>query len=109
MKLDGPVPKPHPASAAAHAACDWFETIKSTPRSWSAAAAALQERGVDLIVSNQSHAAWAAALAGCGFGTGPSNFIFAASKKLAALLDPWSAHVGRIHLTRGDGDGPIHL
>jgi len=74
-----------------------------------AAAAALQERGVDLIVSNQSHAAWAAALAGCGFRTGPSNFIFAASKKLAALLDPWSAHVGRIHLTRGDGDGPIHL
>src|SRR5678815_3226809 len=51
----------------------------------------------------------AAALAGCGFRTGPSNFIFAASKKLAALLDPWSAHVGRIHLTRGDGDGPIHL
>ena len=65
----------------------------------------LEDRGVDLIVSNQLHAAWSKALADAGFWRGPSNFIFAASRKLAELArDP-----AEIHINRGDGDGPIHL
>jgi len=74
-----------------------------------AATAALKKRGVDLIVSNQAHTAWGAALRSSGYHTGPSNFIFAASKRLAALFEPFDENVGRVHLTRGDGDGPIHL
>jgi hypothetical protein len=60
---------------------------------------------VDLIVSNQLHGAWVSALRGAGFRAGPSNFIFAMSKALTALI-PEGAEV---HINRGDGDGPIHL
>jgi hypothetical protein len=49
----------------------------------------LARRGVDLIVTNQSHESWCGALAANGFFAGPSNFIFAASPGLAALLEPF--------------------
>ncbi len=69
----------------------------------------LEERGADLIVSNQSHASWSAALRDAGFVRGPSNFPFAASKELSRLLHPFETKMAQVHLTRGDGDGPIHL
>lgn len=69
----------------------------------------LEEMEVDLIVSNQSHTSWCSALKAAGFQRGPSNFIFAASKKLSELLHPFEARKTQIHLNRGDGDGPIHL
>lgn len=65
----------------------------------------LEQRGVDVIISNQSHAAWGAALRADGFFAGPSNFLFAASKGLTALGVP-SAD---LHMNRGDGDGPVNL
>jgi hypothetical protein len=70
-----------------------------------AATRTLEQRGADLIVSNQLHAAWCAALAGAGFRRGPSNFLFAASPALAALIP--EAEDGELHINRGDGDGPI--
>jgi hypothetical protein len=73
------------------------------------ALACLRARGVDLIVSNQSHQAWGNALRTAGFLQGPSNFLFAASPQLAARLDPFDAHQNQLHFNRGDGDGPIHL
>ena len=88
---------------------DCFASPADAPIVMSAATRVLESRRVDLIVSNQSHAAWGDALLANGYRLGPTNFIFAASKKLAALLDPWSEQVQRVHLTRGDGDGPIHL
>jgi hypothetical protein len=69
----------------------------------------LEAEGVDLIVSNQSHAAWCEALAACGFVAGPTNFLFAASPKLAAPFQPLEQHRPSFHINRGDGDGPIHL
>jgi hypothetical protein len=69
----------------------------------------LQSRGVDLIVSNQSHTAWVDALAQCGFRQGPTNFLFAVSPKLARLVPDFSDTFPRFHVNRGDGDGPIHL
>jgi len=69
----------------------------------------LCERGVDLIVSNQSHAAWTGALRDAGFLRGPSNFIFAASKHLTQRMGPFDENQSQIHINRGDGDGPIHL
>lgn len=74
-----------------------------------AATRLLRKRGVDLIISNQGHAVWGDALRRHGFLSGPSNYGFAVSKALAAALAPWEAHESRIHMTRGDGDGPIHI
>ncbi len=65
----------------------------------------LKKCGVDLIVTNQSHAAWRAALRAAGFLQGPSNFLYGASKALAALGIPDE----EMHINRGDGDGPVHL
>jgi hypothetical protein len=68
----------------------------------------LIERGVDLVISNQSHLAWRDGLVRAGYLNGPSNYGFAASKALVAALAPWQRAIERVHLTRGDGDGPIH-
>jgi hypothetical protein len=74
-----------------------------------AATAILEARGVDLVVSNQSHLAWTGAFERRGFLHGPSNFIFAASKALAERLAPLEERRMLVHMTRGDGDGPINL
>ncbi len=65
----------------------------------------LQQQGFDLILSNQSHRVWGEAFKAAGYLQGPSNFLFAASKKLAELLAPFEAARPRMHLTRADGDG----
>lgn len=65
----------------------------------------LERQGFDLILSNQSHQAWGAAFKAAGYLRGPSNFIFAASKKLTELLAPFEEMRPRMHLTRADGDG----
>jgi hypothetical protein len=70
-----------------------------------AATQVLERKGFDLILSNQSHQAWGEAFNAAGYLPGPSNFIFAASKKLAELLAPFEAVRPRMHLTRADGDG----
>ena len=74
-----------------------------------AAAAFLRSRGVDLIVSNQSHTVWCRAFSRAGFLRGPSNFLFASSPQLTALLGRQHVQNCDLHLTRGDGDGPINL
>jgi len=70
-----------------------------------AATRALERAGVDLIVSNQSHQGWCAAMETMGFLKAQSNFIFAASKQLAQLLQPFEETKSLIHFTRADGDG----
>jgi len=74
-----------------------------------AATSYLQKLKVDIIVSNQAYPAWGKALLTAGFLSGPSNFLFATSKDLTELLEPYVENVNKIHLTRGDGDGPINL
>jgi hypothetical protein len=66
----------------------------------------LESKGVDLIVSNQSHEVWRSALVARGYLEGPSNYVLAMSKPLTKLLE---RDLTRIHINRGDGDGPIHL
>jgi hypothetical protein len=70
-----------------------------------AAAETLAASGIDLMTSNQAHAAWSRALTRAGFLEGPSNFIFAIPKIIADRLQPLDARVLRAHLTRADGDG----
>jgi hypothetical protein len=69
----------------------------------------LHTLGSDLVVTNQTHSHWLSALANAGFFSGPSNFIFACSPALSEKLGPLDTAMERIHFTRADGDGPIHL
>jgi hypothetical protein len=69
----------------------------------------LERRGADLIVSNQSHAAWCRAFERVGYFEGPSNFLMGTSPKLTQLLQASEVAPYDMHLNRGDGDGPIHL
>jgi len=65
--------------------------------------------GVDLVVCNHTHQPWLSALRQVGFLPGPSNYLLATSPQLTAALEPAAETDGRIHITRGDGDGRIHL
>jgi hypothetical protein len=75
----------------------------------SVASEVLKRRGVDLLVSNQSHPAWCEAMQSAGFIQGSSNFIFTASQGLSKILEEIDPAETGIHINRGDGDGPIHL
>jgi hypothetical protein len=77
---------------------EWFSVVRG-------ATATLERQGFDLILSNQSHQGWGEAFKAAGYLPGPSNFIFAASKKLAELLAPFEELSLTMHLTRADGDG----
>jgi hypothetical protein len=70
------------------------------------AAQELEQRGVDVIISNQSHPGWRSALRRAGFLEGPSRCVFAAAKLLAQEIRGVDPQVREIHLTRGDGDWP---
>ena len=67
---------------------------------------ALAADGADLIVTNQTHECWLDAFRRAGFLNGPSNYLFAMSKVLSQSIGD---RFGAIHVTRGDGDGRIHL
>jgi hypothetical protein len=69
----------------------------------------LCKAGADLIVSNQSHARWCAALKAAGYREGPSNFAITCSKKLIECAGPLEQVLPYSHFNRGDGDGPINL
>ncbi len=71
-----------------------------------AAADALAEQGVDLMISNQYHPAWCAALRRSAFLPAPSSVAFAPSPDLAKQIHVIDPEARRLHLNRGDGDGP---
>lgn len=62
----------------------------------------LEQQNPDLIVSNQSHQDWCDALSHSGYIQGPSNFLFASSKELTALLDPIEQNIHKISMNRGN-------
>lgn len=66
-------------------------------------------QGAALVLVNHSHAAWLEAFSSAGFLTGPSNYMLAMSKKLTESVRSAPNGEDRIHVTRGDGDGRIHL
>lgn len=88
---------------------DCFADPVDAPAVVYAASRFLLHRGVDMIVSNQSHDAWGQALRRSGFFAGPSNFLFAASQALAKTIEPLKATISHAHINRGDGDGPVSL
>jgi hypothetical protein len=68
----------------------------------------LGSMGADLVLVNQSHSEWVEAYHAAGFLDGPSNYMLGMSKKLTETLRDTNGE-GRVHVTRGDGDGRIHL
>ncbi len=88
---------------------DCFASVEDAPTVVAAARRCLESRGVDLIVSNQSHVAWCRGFEQAGFLAGPSNYLLTASKGLADLLHDEGVSNDELHFNRGDGDGPIHL
>ncbi len=70
---------------------------------------ALADQGADLVISNQSHKLWIRAVRHAGFLRGPSNYLLGLSKALVDQIAREPDGENRIHVTRGDGDGRIHL
>ena len=70
---------------------------------------ALRDLGPDLIVVNQMHERWRLRFRQLGFLSGPSNYLLALSKPLASALQKEPGALGRAYVTRGDGDGRVHL
>lgn len=70
---------------------------------------AARERNADVVISNQMHRDWTAALKSAGFWRGPSNYLLALSKDLSRLLEPLDEAIPLIHFNRGDGDGRVNL
>jgi hypothetical protein len=68
----------------------------------------LEQSGADLVISNQSHFLWTTAFRKAGFLPSTSNYFLATSKQLSAAILAAGGEE-RVHLTRGDGDGRIHL
>jgi hypothetical protein len=69
----------------------------------------LQRMCVDIIVTNQQHHSWCKAFSGNGYLSGPSKSIFAVSPQLAEQLTPFEVRSSMVHMTRGDGHGPVTL
>lgn len=71
-------------------------------------AQALAGDGADLVISNQMHAEMQAAFRQAGFCRGPSNYQLGMSPPLTERVRAGGGE-DAIHLTRGDGDGRMHL
>lgn len=69
----------------------------------------LSSAGAELVIVNQSHTKWVKAFRSAGFFAGPSNFLLAMSKTLTEAVHSIRGGEQLVHVTRGDGDGRIHL
>jgi hypothetical protein len=88
---------------------DAFAAPDHAPAVVAAADAFLESRAVDIVISNQLHPRWCAALRNAGYESGPSNFFFYYSEELGERLARTRDWERRTHLNRGDGEGPGHL
>ena len=70
---------------------------------------ALREMGAEVVLTNQTHHVWQDQSRRLGFVQGPSNYLLAMSRDLAAALASEPDALRRMHVNRGDGDGRIHL
>jgi len=69
----------------------------------------LRARGVDVVISNQSHPAWIAGFAAHGFEAIPNRRVFAASPELQKRMAPFEEAQRGLFLTNMDGHGPMRL
>jgi hypothetical protein len=88
---------------------DCFAAVDDAAEAVAAVDGFLALRGVDVVVSNQLHPGWCGALKAAGYERGPSNFFFYYSSALAEALSGVPDWLERVHMNRGDGEGPTHL
>ncbi len=69
----------------------------------------LAREGAELLVTNHSHAAWVGAFRSAGYLSASSNYILALAKPFASEIASQPGGLARMHFTRGDSDGRIHL
>jgi hypothetical protein len=69
----------------------------------------LRARGVDLVVSNQAHPAWAAGFAAHGFLVLPGRRLLAMSPALRDAFEPLADTTAGLHMTNLDGHGPMRM
>ena len=69
----------------------------------------LRRRGVDIVISNQAHPAWAQGFAQNGYAVLPNKRMFAPSPALRAVLEPFDETARGLHLTNMDCHGPMAL
>jgi hypothetical protein len=74
-----------------------------------AATAFLAEKGVDIVVSNQSHPDWVRGFAENGYLVLPNRRLFVSTPQLRELLEPFEETALGLHLTNMDGHGPHAL
>jgi hypothetical protein len=66
--------------------------------------------GADISVLNHQHGVWQKAFRSSGYLQGPSNYVLAVSPAIRkAVREAGDPAFARVHVTRGDGDGRIHL
>ena len=87
---------------------DGFGRMADAPALVAAGINHLAEAGVDIIVANFMHAAWARACRHAGMIAGPSNYNLFVSPG-GPLLREDSCPPEEIHLARGHGDGMVAL
>jgi hypothetical protein len=87
---------------------DGFGRSEDTPALVAAGLRRLAHLGVDIIVANFSHAAWAQACLSSGMFEWASQFHLFVSPEGAPLLEK-SCPLHQIHIARGHSDGMEHL
>jgi hypothetical protein len=87
---------------------DGFGRVADAPALVAAGIHHLAETGVDIIVANFLHAAWARACRRSGMTAGPSNYNLFVSPG-GPLLREDSCPPEGIHVARGHGDGLFAL
>ncbi len=87
---------------------DGFGRSEEVPALIAAGLNHLVETGVDLIVANFSHAAWAAACRRVGMFGGPSNYQIFVSPQGPPLLEA-ACPLDQLHIARGHSDGMDNL
>jgi len=65
--------------------------------------------GAAVIVASYTHDCWRESLSRPGFLNGPSSYLLALSKPLAAALRTKPDALGSIYVSRADGDGRLNL
>lgn len=89
---------------------DGLAPLADLQHTWRAAIAHIESKKPDLLISNQQNWAWRKAAQACHFRSGPSNFAVAFSPALSESIPMNDSEFwDRLHINRGDGDGPIHL
>ena len=87
---------------------DCYAAPEDAPAVIAAATEYLEAEDVDLTYTNQFARVWQDALKHAGYLKGPSNYGLAFAPASAARLEPLRENLPGMHITRGDGEGPVH-